>query len=143
MSLRQAGAVVIIFFSFVLLSSCSKGPEGPAKGSPEWLSQAAKSSFRTGEWDKVEENLEKIENVAGNPFFARASAWHMVLENGRLLGHGELVEAYDKGGPRSGKKMDFLRVKESNLKEIKRHSIHLLEAFKHFDQVIAQAADGR
>lgn len=136
MSLRQAGAVLTVLFSLLFLSSCSKGPEGPAKGSPEWLFEAAKSSFRTGEWDKAEESLEKIEDVAGNPFFARASVWHMVLETGRLLGHEDLVDAYDKGGPKSGKKMDFLRIKQNDLKEVRRHAVHLLEGYKHFEQVL-------
>ncbi len=136
MSLRQAGAVLTVLFSLALLSSCSKGPEGPAKGSPEWQFEAAKSSFRTGDWDKAEEALEKIEDVAGNPFLARASVWHMVFETGRLMGHGDLVDAYDKGGPRSGKKMDFLRYKTNDLKEVRRHAVHLLEGYKHFEEVL-------
>jgi len=136
MSLRQAGAVLTVLFSLILISSCSKGPEGPAKGGPEWLFDAAKSSFRTGEWDKAEEGLEKIEDVAGNPYFARASVWHMVMETGRLYGHGDLIDAYDKGGPRSGKKMDFMRFKQNDLKEVRRHAVHLLEGYKHFEQVL-------
>ena len=142
MLLRQAGAVFTVLFSLILLTSCEKGPEGPAKGSPEWHFQAAKSSFRTGEWDKAEESLEKVEDVAGSPFFARASAWHMVLETGRLLGHGELVDAYDKGGPRSGKKMDYLRYKGNDLKEVKRHAVHLLEGYAHLEQVLQGLAAG-
>lgn len=136
MSLRQVRTVLAVLFSLVILSSCSKGPEGPAKGSPEWLFQDAKSSVRIGEWDKAEASLEKIENVAGNPFLARASVWHMVFETGRLLGHADLVDAYDKGGLRAAKKMDFLRFKQSELKAVRAHAVHLLEGYAHLDQVL-------
>lgn len=139
MRLRQVGKSLAILIFLSLLPSCSKGPETATKGGPEWNFQAAQESFRRGEYENTEQNLEKVENVAGNPYQARAAVWHMVMETGYVTGYAELIDAYDKGGLRAGaKKLDYLRLKQADLTEAKRHGLHLLEAYPHFEQSVLE-----
>jgi hypothetical protein len=134
---RQAGKLLVTLLPLLLLVSCNKGPEGPAKGSPEWNYQAAKESFRLGEYEAAEEALSKIENAAGNPFQARAAAWHIAIEVGQVTGYGELIEAYEKGSLKAaGKRLDFLRLKQADMKEAKRHGLHLLDTYLHFEETV-------
>lgn len=136
MSQRLAGIVLIL--CFLLLVACTTAPRGPAKGSPEWLYQAAQETFRLGEYEKTHQHLDKIEHAGANPYLARASAWHLAMETGLVLGNQELIEAYDKGSFRAGpRKSSFLSEKNDLLKEARRHALHLVDVYDHFVQAEA------
>ncbi len=132
---RWAGLCLLLFFCFLLIS-CESAPKGPAKGSPEANYQAAKSAFRIGEMEKVHDYLEKLEG--SGPFAARAAAWQVLLESGMMLGPLELADVYDKTATRGGpKKVEYLREKSAQLKEVRAHALHLLETYPRFEKAVA------
>ncbi len=130
--------ILCVILLFLLLPACG-GPSGPAQGSPEWLYSAAKDSFRGGDIDKTQVHLEKLENLEGNPFQARAAAWDVLIKNGRLLGYEELVESYNIASQHAvgGNKLNFSRDRDTMLKEIRGYGLHLLEANTHFQKIAA------
>lgn len=120
--------LVLALILTLLICGCS-GPKGPARGSPEWLYQAARDSFVAGDWEKTADHLEKIERAGDNPFVQRARAWRAILTAGVASGHLELAQAYGDGWTYArANKTAFLRQKTDHLKEARRHAINILEA---------------
>lgn len=128
--------MVLVVALFLLFPSCS-GPTGPAAGSPEWLYLAARDSWKGGDADKTQIHLEKIEDVTGNPYQARAVAWDVLVKSGRLLGYEDLVDSYAAAAVHAkDSKMNFVRDRATMLKEIKTYSLHLIDACNHFDKAV-------
>jgi len=140
MSQRQTKVFcLIIVLVPVFFLRCGGGPQGPAKGSPGWLYQAAQESFLAGDWEKTHQHLEKIESSGHNPYLDRALALHLVLETGLLFGDQELAEAYQKGWDHAGpRKPDFMTGKMNYLKEARRHAIHLAETYDRFVKGVSE-----
>jgi hypothetical protein len=82
---------------FTVLSSCSSEPAGPAKGTPAFYWQAAGETFKTGDYPKTLEHLDKI-LADDNDFTARALPWSLVLRSGMASGYMELADHYEIGG---------------------------------------------
>ena len=121
--------------SFVFLSCCA--PAGPAKGSPEWLFSAAREEFKSGGILKAQESLEKLEEMEGNPYQARAVAWDLLIKGGRLMGYEEIASAYQDGFPNArDNKINFTREKEAQLTELRGSALHYLETAQHFDKIV-------
>ena len=137
----HAVTLLAVILSLLLLASCGGGPKGPAVDSPEWLYQKAKDSFGQKDYEKTEQHLEKLEAIAGNPFLARAAAWQLLLETGLILGHQELAEAYYQGRSYAGpRKTDFGREKSAQMQEVRRHALHMLEAYPRFEKTVSDQA---
>lgn len=82
---------------FTVLSSCSSGPSGPAKGTPGFYWQAARETFAAGDNVKTLEHLDKL-LVEENEYSARALPWSLILTSGTAAGYAELADHYELGG---------------------------------------------
>jgi hypothetical protein len=79
------------------LGSCSSGPEAPAKGTPAFSWQAAKETYRTGDFLKTQEHLDKL-TMDENEYSTKALAWSLMLTSGMAKGYAELADHYEIGG---------------------------------------------
>jgi len=85
------------FVALAILSSCSSGPAGPAKGTPAFYWQAAGETFKAGDTIKTLDHLDQI-LATDNDYSARALPWALVLTAGMAAGYGELADSYETGG---------------------------------------------
>jgi hypothetical protein len=136
---QPQGRVLICFLVLGVLTTLTgcggAASKGPAKGSPEWLYDAARIAQKAHDWDKVHEHLDKLEPEAG-PWQARALSWHMAVKAGLAMGHRELAEAYEKGWGRAGsRKSDYARMKDIQYREARRHVLHFLESYLQFQKI--------
>jgi hypothetical protein len=129
-TLFLVGIFCLVTFCLVT-GACS--PSGPARGSPEWLHQAARDTFAAGDLEKTVEHLEKLERSEGSPYVPSARVWRTILTAGLAHGHLEIAEAYSAGSKRAGaNKTAFLRQKTEHLKEAGRHAFYMLESSEAF-----------
>ena len=80
----------------LLAVSCSKGPEPPSPGSPAFLWNAAKSTYQSGDFLKVNENLQQLVR-SGSEFTAQARPWAIVMSSGLSRGYSETADAFEAG----------------------------------------------
>ena len=76
--------------------SCSKGPEPPTPGSPAFLWNAARSTHQSGDFVKVNENLQQLVR-SGSEFTARVRPWAIVMSAGLARGYSETADAFEAG----------------------------------------------
>jgi hypothetical protein len=76
--------------------SCSKGPEPPTPGSPAFVWNAARSTYQSGDFVKVNENLQQLVR-SGSEFTARARPWAIVMSAGLARGYSETADAFEAG----------------------------------------------
>ena len=115
----------------LVTGACS--PRGPARGSPEWLLQAALDTYAAGDLEKAVEHLEKLKRSEGSPYVVRARVWRIILTAGIAHGHLEMAEAYAAGSRITGaNKTALLLKKVAHLKEARRHAFYALESYEAF-----------
>jgi hypothetical protein len=86
------GAVV----GWLATISCSSGPEPPKPGTPEFIWNAAKSTYHSGDFVKTSENLQQL--IKGDSEFAgRARPWAIVISAGLAQGFTETADTYEAG----------------------------------------------
>ena len=77
-------------------TSCSSGPEPPKPGTPAFLWNAAKVTYRSGDFVKTSETLQQLTR-SESEFTARARPWSIVLSAGLAQGYSETADAYEAG----------------------------------------------
>jgi len=77
-------------------TSCSSGPEPPKPGSPAFLWNAAKATYRSGDFVKTSETLQQLTR-SGSEFAARARPWCIVVSAGLVQGYAETADTYEAG----------------------------------------------
>jgi uncharacterized MAPEG superfamily protein len=77
-------------------TSCSSGPEPPKPGSPAFLWNAAKATYRSGDFVKTSETLQQLTR-SDSEFAARARAWSIVVSAGLVQGYAETADTYEAG----------------------------------------------
>jgi hypothetical protein len=77
-------------------TSCSSGPEPPKPGTPAFLWNAAKGTYRSGDFVKTSETLQQLTR-SESEYTARARPWSIVLSAGLAQGFTETAEAYEAG----------------------------------------------
>ena len=77
-------------------TSCSSGPEPPKPGSPAFLWNAAKATYRSGDFVKTSETLQQLTR-SDSEFASRARPWSIVISAGLAQGYAETAEAYEAG----------------------------------------------
>jgi len=83
--------------ALALLSvSCNSGPTPPEPGTPAFLWNASKQTYRDGDFAKTSDNLSEILR-GDNDYAARARVWQVMLTAGMAQGYSELATAYDAG----------------------------------------------
>src|SRR3954466_8010336 len=80
----------------ILATSCSRGPEPPKPGTPAFLWNAAKATYRSGDFVKTNETLQQLTQTE-NEFTARARPWSIVVAAGLAQGDAETGDAYEAG----------------------------------------------
>lgn len=81
----------------VVLVSCSSSGPRPAKpGTPAFFWGAAESSYKTGDYAKVAENLDKIP-AADTEFRPRADVWQMMILAGLAKADMEWADTFATG----------------------------------------------
>jgi len=89
-------ALLLCVMALLVAVSCSMGPSTPQPGTPAFYWDAAKTTFRSG--DLVKTNDDLLEIVQGdNEFATRARNWLIVLAAGMSDGATELAKAYEAG----------------------------------------------
>ena len=122
---------ILVGILCLVTGACS--PRGPARGSPEWLLQAALDTYAAGDLEKTVEHLENLERSEGSPHVPRARIWRIILTFGIAHGHLEMAEAYSAGSRITGaNKTALLLGKGTHLKEARRHAFYALEASEAF-----------
>ena len=77
-------------------TSCSSGPTPPQPGTPAFFWAAAGETYRTGDFVKTSEHLQRI-LATDNEYNARARAWDAVISSGLTQGYIALAETYEAG----------------------------------------------
>src|SRR4030095_2957561 len=99
LSSRRWKAVAIALSIVGLLAaatSCSSGPQAPQPGSPAFFWNAAKETYRAGDFLKTSENLQRI-LATDNEYTARARAWDTVISAGLTQAYIELADTWEAG----------------------------------------------
>jgi len=100
---RQLQAWLLLFGALALAlgsASCESGPQPPQPGTPAFFWGSAKESYRTGDFVRTDEQLQRIlatDNATGNEFVARARAWDIVISAGLAQGYMEMADAFEAG----------------------------------------------
>jgi len=81
----------------MVVVSCSTGPTPPQPGTPAFFWNAARETYRGGDFVKADDDLSEIVQTE-NEFTAKARVWHMVLSAGLSQGFAELATGYEAGG---------------------------------------------
>src|SRR5436305_15158315 len=76
--------------------SCSSGPQPPKPGTPEFIWNAAKSTYHSGDFVKTSENLQQLIKT-DSEFSARARPWAIVISAGLVQGYAETADTYEAG----------------------------------------------
>lgn len=79
-----------------LAASCSTGPQPPQPGTPAFLWNAAKSTWKSGDYVKTGENLQQLAKM-DSEFTAKARPWSIVVASGLAQGYAATADAYDAG----------------------------------------------
>ena len=93
LSARRRSNVAVALSILGLLAagvSCSSGPQPPQPGTPGFYWAAAKETYRSGDFLKTSENLQRI-LATENEFSARARAWDTVISSGLTQAYIELA----------------------------------------------------
>ena len=80
----------------IVAVSCSNGPTPPQPGSPAFLWNAARETYRGGDLLKTNDNLSEIVQTE-NDFTAKARAWQIVVSAGLSQGLAALATGYEAG----------------------------------------------
>jgi hypothetical protein len=91
----------LLLFVAVTLSllalSCSTGPEQAKVGTPVFHWNAARTTYGSADYNKVNDNLAEVIKT-DNEFTARALPWRLVVLDGMTKGYSELAEIWESGG---------------------------------------------
>jgi hypothetical protein len=116
------------------LSSCSSGPEPPAKGTPAFYWSAAKESFNAGDYTRTVDNLSKLTS-SENEFRKHAQPWRLVVLAGIVKGNAELADQYEAGGRTNKANPAPFRMQTSTLRsEAGRQAMEFVESFMAFQK---------
>lgn len=80
--------------TLVLVSCSESGPQPPAKGSPAFYWTAATDTFKTGDYMKTNDHLEKL---ASGEYAAKAAPWRLILVDGLARGYAEMADRFETG----------------------------------------------
>ncbi|MCZ2147039.1 MAG: hypothetical protein LC126_04620 [Bryobacterales bacterium] len=117
-----------------LLSSCSSGPEPPAKGTPAFYWSAAKESFNAGDYTRTVDNLSKL-TTSENEFRKHAQPWRLILLAGLVKGNTELADQYETGARTNKANPAPFRMQTSTLRsEAGRQAMEFVESFMAFQK---------
>jgi hypothetical protein len=80
----------------LVATSCSTGPQPPQPGTPAFIWNAAKTTWKAGDFVKTSENLQQLVKADGE-FTARARPWSIVVAAGLAQGYAATADAYELG----------------------------------------------
>jgi hypothetical protein len=125
----------MILLAFSLSISCSSGPARPTAGTPAFYWDAALERFRSGDYVKASEHLERLTR-AGGEFVDRGYPMRLVLMAGLMHGYKDLAEHYEYGS-RANKTnpTPFRKRLSDNLSMASRLALQLSQAVAEFDKV--------
>src|SRR5437868_2229127 len=90
----SVAATAVPIVGLLAVTSCSTGPQPPQPGSPAFFWNAAKETYRAGDYLKTSENLQRI-LATDNEFTARARAWDTVISAGLTQAYMELADTWE------------------------------------------------
>lgn len=82
--------------ALLLATSCSTGPQPPQPGTPAFLWNAAKATWKSGDFVKTSENLQQLVK-ADSEFTAKARPWAIIVSSGLAQGYMATADAYEAG----------------------------------------------
>ena len=94
--MRTQRVLLSVAATVLATTSCSSGPEPPKPGSPAFLWNAAKTTYRSGDFVKTSETLQQLTR-SDSEFAVRARPWSIVISAGLAQGYAETAEAYEAG----------------------------------------------
>jgi hypothetical protein len=94
--MRTQLTLLAVAAGILATTSCSSGPEPPKPGSPAFLWNAAKATYRSGDFVKTSETLQQLTR-SDSEFASRARPWSIVISAGLAQGYAETAEAYEAG----------------------------------------------
>jgi hypothetical protein len=117
-----------------LLTSCSSGPEAPAKGTPAFYWQAAKETQAGGDMANTNDHLSKL--LRGeNEFAGKAQVWKLVLASGMAKGYMEYADAFEFGARANKTNQMQFRKQVSDLRGgANALALEVAEVFGNFQQ---------
>ena len=117
-----------------LLTSCSSGPQPPAKGTPAFYWQAAKETQASGDLANTNDHLSKLAR-SENEFAGKAQVWQLVLASGMAKGYMEYADAFELGA-RANKtnQMQFRRQVSDLRGAANTFALEVAEVFGSFQQ---------
>jgi hypothetical protein len=93
--LRTIGVSSALGFT-LLAVSCSTGPQPPQPGTPAFLWNAAKTTYKAGDFLKANDSLSQLSKSASD-FKARSQPWSIVLSAGIAQAYMNLADSYEAG----------------------------------------------
>jgi len=89
-------ALLLAVAAAVFLAACSSGPTPAEPGTPAFLWNAARQTYRDGDMAKANEDLSELQQ-SDNVFAPRARIWQIVLAGGMARGYSDLADGYASG----------------------------------------------
>lgn len=77
-------------------AGCSTGPQPPQPGTPAFIWNAAKATWKSGDFVKTSENLQQLVKM-DSEFTAKARPWSIVTAAGLAQGYAATADAYEAG----------------------------------------------
>jgi len=125
----------LIAAAVILEAGCAGGSNLPKPGSPAFFWSSANAAYKTGDFVKTDEELQRI-LVNDNEFTARARVWDIAIVGGLAQGYSDLSDAYESGAKNNRQNPLPYRKRVSELRSLSGNmSIQLAEdVHKYLEQ---------
>ena len=118
--------------TLIWLTSCAETASGPKVGTSEYYWTAAVETFKTGDYVKAGEHLDRVSR-SDSPLAAKARPWNLVLRGGLASGYTYLEDTYELGSKVFGiNKTPFVRQISQYQKMADQYATDFAEAFLTF-----------
>ncbi len=131
--------IASVILLFLMLLSCSSGPEPVKPGTPAFFWNAARDNYLKGDYPKAAEQLGKILNT-DNEYTTRARAWRLILLAGLAQGHMDIANSYEMGGRQNKTNpTPFRKETMENRSSASNYATQFVEDFAKFSKAPVEA----